>query len=91
MITGKLALGIVSFLLSLTAIVLGFWSYSISLRSSIRMKYYNNHSSDREQMMQREYKEKLGKAILLFLIFAILMGSLAYLVILLIKNNVPII
>ena len=91
MITGKLVLGIVSFLLSLTAIVLGFWSYSISLRSSIRMKYYNNHSSDREQMMQREYKEKLGKAILLFLIFAILMGSLAYLVILLIKNNVPII
>lgn len=91
MITGKLVLGIVSFLLSLTAIVLGFWSYSISLRSSIRMKYYNNHSSDREQMMQREYKDKLGKAILLFLIFAILMGSLAYLVILLIKNNVPII
>ena len=91
MITGKLALGFVSFLLSLTAIVLGFWSYSISLRSSIRIKYYNNHSSDREQMMQREYKEKLGKAILLFLIFAILMGSLAYLVILLIKNNVPII
>lgn len=66
MITGKLALGIVSFLLSLTAIVLGFWSYSISLRSSIRMKYYNNHSSDREQMIQRECKEKLGKAILLF-------------------------
>lgn len=91
MITGKLVLGIVSFLLSLTAIVLGFWSYSISLRSSIRMKYYNNHSSDREQMMQREYKEKLSKAILLFLIFAILMGSLAYLVVLLIKNNVPII
>lgn len=91
MITGKLILGIVSFLLSLTAIVLGFWSYSISLRSSIRMKYYNNHSSDREQMIQREYKEKLGKAILLFLIFAILMGSLAYLLLLLRKNNVPLI
>lgn len=91
MITGKLILGIVSFLLSLTAIVLDFWSYSISLRSSIRMKYYNNHSSDREQIIKREFNQRLSNAILLFLIFAILMGSLTYLVVLLIKNNVPII
>ena len=88
MITSKLILTGISIILSVIAIVLGFWSYKISLRSSIRMKYYNNHSSDREQMMQREYKEKLGKAILLFLIFAILMGSLAYLVVLLLKNNI---
>ena len=91
MITVNLIIGIVSFLLTLTAIVLGFWSYSISLRSSIRLKYYNNHSSDREQIVKREFNQRLSNAILLFLIFAILMGSLAYLVVLLIKNNVPII
>lgn len=91
MITVNLILGIVSFLLTLIAIVLGFWSYSISLRSSIRIKYYNNHSSDREQIIQREFNQRLVNAILLFLMFTILVGALAYLVVLLLKNNVPLI
>ena len=88
MITSKLILTGISIILSVIAIVLGFWSYSISLRSSIRMKYYNNHSSDREQIIKREFNQRLSNAILLFLIFAILMGSLAYLVVLLLKNNI---
>ena len=79
---------IISMTLTITAIVLGFWSYAIALRSTIRMKYYNNPSSDREQIIKREFNQRLSNAILLFLIFAILMGSLAYLVVLLLKNNI---
>ena len=88
MLTGKLILGIVSFLLSLTAIVLGFWSYKISLRMSVHMKYRNYYNSDREQIIQREINQRFGNAILVFLIFAILAGALAYLVVLLLKNNI---
>lgn len=88
MITTKLILMIITMTLTITAIVLGFWSYAIALRSTIRMKYYNNHSSDREQIIKREFNQRLSNAILIFLIFAILMGSLAYLVVLLLKNNI---
>ena len=82
---------IISMTLTITAIVLGFWSYAIALRSTIRIKYFNYHSSDREKIIKHEFNQRLSNAILLFLIFAILMGSLAYLVVLPIKNNVPII
>ena len=68
---------IISMTLTITAIVLGFWSYAIALRSTIRIKYFN-----------REFNQRLSNAILLFLIFAILMGLLAYLVVLLLKNNI---
>lgn len=88
MITTKLILMIISMTLTITAIVLGFWSYAIALRSTIRIKYFNYHSSDREQIIKREFNQRLSNAILLFLIFAILMGSLAYLVVLLLKNNI---
>ena len=88
MITSKLILTGISIILSVIAIVSGFWSYKISLRSSIRIKYYNNHSSDREQIIQREINQRFGNAILVFLIFAILVGALAYLVVLLLKNNI---
>ena len=91
MITGKLIQGIVSFLLSLTAIVLGFWSYKISLRMSIHMKYRNYYNSDREQIIQREINQRFGNAIKWFTMFVILLGVLAYLVVLLLKNNVPLI
>lgn len=89
MITGKLILGIVSFLLALTAIMLGFWSYKISLRMSIRMKYRNYYKSDREQIIQREINQRFGNTVMHFIMVAVLLGALAYLVILLIKNNVP--
>ena len=82
---------IISMTLTITAIVLGFWSYAIALRSTIRIKYFNYHSSDREQKIQHEYKRKLSFAITLFVVFTVLTCSLTYLVILLLKNNVPLI
>lgn len=91
MITTKLILMIVSMTLTITAIVLGFWSYAIALRSTIRIKYFNYHSSDREKKIQLEYKRKLNHAITIFIAFVILLSVVAYLVVLLYKNDISLI
>lgn len=91
MITTKLILMIVSMTLTITAIVLGFWSYAIALRSTIRIKYFNYHSSDREKKIQLEYKRKLNHAITIFIAFVILLSIVAYLVVLLYKNDISLI
>lgn len=91
MITTKLILMIVSMTLTITAIVLGFWSYAIALRSTIRIKYFNCHSSDREKKIQLEYKRKLNHAITIFIAFVILLSVVAYLVVLLYKNDISLI
>ena len=69
---------VISLVLAVGAIVFGFWSYSVSLRSSIRMKYYNINSTNREQMIQREYNQRLGYAITLFVMFTILVAAVVY-------------
>lgn len=91
MITTKLILMIVSITLTITAIVLVFWSYAIALRSTIRIKYFNYHSSDREKKIQLEYKRKLNHAITIFIAFVILLSVVAYLIVLLYKNDISLI
>lgn len=91
MITGKFILDIIPVFLEVIAIVLVFWSYRISLRMSIHMKYHNYYSSDKEQIIKREINQKFGKTIMHFIMFIILLGVLVYLAFLLLKNNVPLI
>jgi len=76
--------------LSVIAIVLGFKSYSIGLRNDIRLNYRNmSWIANMEQLIQSEYEQKMRNAVILFLVLTILLGVLSYLVVLIIKNDIP--
>lgn len=90
MTTGKLLLMLIPLTLSVIAVVLGFKSYSIGLKSNIRLKYHSmSWISNREQVIQSEYEQKMRNAVILFVVFSILLGVLAYLVVLVLKNDIP--
>jgi len=42
-----------------------------------------------EQLIQSEYEQKMRNAVILFLVLTILLGVLSYLVVLIIKNDIP--
>lgn len=90
MTIGKLLLMLIPLVLSVIAVVLGFKSYSIGLKSNIRLNYRNmSWIANREQLIQSEYEQKMRNAVILFLVFTILLGVLSYLVLLVIKNDIP--
>ena len=90
MTTGKLLLMLIPLTLSVIAVVLGFKSYSLGQKSNIRLKYHSmSWISNREQVIQSEYEQKMRNAVILFVVFSILLGVLAYLVVLLLKNDIP--
>lgn len=90
MTTEKLVWMLIPLTLSVIAIVLGFKSYSIGLRNDIRVKYHRFlGQSGVESMMEKEYVQGISRAITLFIVFTILLGALSYLVVLVIKNDIP--
>lgn len=92
MITGKLLLTFISLTISAIAMVLGFKSYSIALKNEIRCKYHRFiGQSGVEEMKGKEYIQGMSRAITLFIVFTVLLGILGYLLVLVIKNNIPLI
>lgn len=90
MTTEKLLWMLIPLTLTVIAIVFGFKSYSIGLRNDIRVKYHRFLGlSGVESMMEKEYQQGLNRAITLFVVFTILLGVLSYLVVLVIKNDIP--
>jgi len=90
MVTEKLVWMLIPLTLSVIAIVLGFKSYSIGLRNDIRLNYRNmSWIANMEQLIQSEYEQKMRNAVILFLVLTILLGVLSYLVVLIIKNDIP--
>lgn len=83
-------LAILSMVLAMIAIVLGFWAYSLSLRTNIRLKYRNIVFGERlEELVRREYSQKMVFAMTLFLVILLSLGIISYLLLLVLKNNVP--
>ena len=92
MTTEKLLLMIIPFTLTVVAVVLGFKSYSISLRNSIRYKYRRFiGTSEVEQMIEKEYNQILGWTVAAFIFVVLMVGALSYFVVLCLKNNIPLI
>ena len=90
MTTEKLLWMLIPLTLTVIAIVLGFKSYSIGLRNDIRLNYRNmSWIANMEQLIQSEYEQKMRNAVILFLVLTILLGVLSYLVVLIIKNDIP--
>lgn len=83
-------LAILSMVLAMIAIVLGFWAYSLSLRTNIRLKYRNIVFGERlEELVRREYSQKMVFAMALFLVVLVSLGIISFLLLLVLKNNVP--
>lgn len=89
MITDKLILAILSMVLAMIAIVLGFWAYSLSLRTNIRLKYRNIVDGELEELVRREYSQRMVFAMTLFLVVLVTLGIISFLLLLVMKNNIP--
>lgn len=90
MITGKLILAILALVLAGIAIILGFWTYSLSLRTNIRLKYRNIVDGEKlEELVRGEYSQRMGFAMTLFLVVLVSLGIISYLLLLVMKNNIP--
>lgn len=89
MATEKLVWMLIPLTLSVIAVVLGFKSYSISLRSQIRLKYCSYYHSDREEKIRQEHNRKMTFAVGLFTTAILILGILAYLLVIVVKNNIP--
>lgn len=87
--TGKLLLMLIPLTLTVIAVVLGFKSYSIALRSQIRLKYCGYYHSDREEKILQEYKRKMTFVVGLFTTAVLILGVLAYLLVIVVRNNIP--
>ena len=82
-------LAILSMVLAMIAIVLGFWAYSLSLRANIRLKYRNIVDGELEELVRREYSQKMVFAMTLFLVVLVSLGIISFLLLLVMKNNIP--
>ena len=76
--------------LAMIAIVLGFWAYCLSLRTNIRLKYRNIVFGEKlEELVRREYSQRMVSAMTMFLVVLVSLGIISYLLLLVLKNNVP--
>lgn len=90
MITDKLILAILSMVLAMITIVLGFWAYILSLRTNIRLKYRNIVSGEKlEKLVRREYSQRMVFAMTLFLVVLVSLGIISFILLLVMKNNIP--
>ena len=91
MTTEKLLLMLIPLALTVIAVVLGFKSYSVALRSQIRLKYYGYYHSDREEKIHQEHKRKMTFVVGLFTIAVLMLGALVYLLVIIARNNIPLV
>lgn len=92
MATEKLVWMLIPLTLSMIGCVLGFKSYSVGLRNDIRVKYHRFlGQSGIEDMMEKEYEQRLSLVLRFVLAFIFLSGALAYFVGLCLKNDIPLI
>lgn len=71
-------------------IVLGFWAYILSLRTNIRLKYRNIVSGEKlEKLVRGEYSQRMVFAMTLFLVVLVSLGIISFILLLVMKNNIP--